>query len=77
MEFQRYEYLSRRQSPGLSESPTATKWRSHAPNRGCRHRRLGLESPDSSSPGSFFIYTPVYIKNELSSLPRGHLILTT
>ena len=47
MEFQRYEYLSRRQSPGLFESEL------------------------------IFIYTEVYIKNELSSLPRGHLILTT
>ena len=37
----------------------------------------GWKVTDSESPSSFFIYTPVYIKNELSSLPRGHLILTT
>ena len=92
MEFQRYNYLSRRQSPGLSESelifyihgtmqggksrrdavtecnggtesPTAMKWRSHAPHRGCRHRRLGLESPGlSESELIFYIHSRVYKK---------------
>lgn len=57
MEFQRYEYLSRRQSPGLSESPTATKCRSHAPNRGCRHSRLGLEGPGLKESELIFLYT--------------------
>lgn len=63
MEFQRYEYLSRRQSPGLSESPTATKWRSHAPHRGCRHSRLGLEGPGlKESELIFYIHGSVYKK---------------
>ena len=93
MEFQRYEYLSRRQSPGLSESeliflqelvlrqggksrrdavtecnggtesPTATKWRAHAPNRGCRLCRLGLEGHGlKESELIFYIHGCVYKK---------------